>query len=217
MTGTKLAFALLSFALAAGCGAADRPRTPPPDPLLTVEGEELYQRGALFAQAGDFTRAEQYLTAAIGRGYPEARALPLLLEVCIESSRISAALSYAEPYLQRHPGEWSLRLLVASLHMGLENHQQARNELERVLQDAPEEPPQAHYFLGVLLRDRLDDTTGAQGHFRRYLALAPDGDHRAEALAALPIEERGTPIRIEPGANVGGPERVEPPPEGASP
>lgn len=198
--------------LIAGCAAQQGQRRPMPDPLQSVEAEELYRRGGHFAQQGDYTRAEQYLTAAIERGYPETQALPLLMQVCVEASRLVSALAYAEPYLERHPEEWPLRMLVASIHMGLEQHEQARAELERVLTDAPDEPAQAHYFLGVLLRDRLDDVPGAQQHFRRYLALAPDGDHRAEALAALPPEERGTPIRIEPGSTEG-PERVEETPQ----
>jgi tetratricopeptide (TPR) repeat protein len=210
------AHALVLLTLVAGCGASQRERRPMPDPLQSVEAEELYRRGEHFAQSGDYTRAEQYLTAAIERGYPEGRALPLLLQVCVEASRLVSALAYAEPYLERHPEEWPLRMLVASIHMGLEHATQARELLERVLADAPDEPAQAHYFLGVLLRDDLDDRPGAQEHFRRYLALAPDGDHRAEALAALPPEERGTPIRIESGSGQG-PERVvEPqPPPGA--
>jgi tetratricopeptide (TPR) repeat protein len=107
-------------------------------------------------------------------------------------------------------------MLVASLHMGLEHNQEAREQLERVLVDAPEEPAQAHYFLGVLLRDQLDDQPGALLHFRRYLALAPDGDHRAEARAALPVEERGLPVRVE-SSTEGAPERVAAPPEEAAP
>ncbi len=207
----------LSFLLALGCGGAAHEQTPPTrDPLDTISAEELYRRGVQLGQAGDFIRAEQYIVAAVDRGFPEERAMPALMHACVESSRLSAALEYATPYLQRHPAQWPLRLLVASIHMGLEQPDQARAELERVLRDAPEEPPEAHYFLGVLLREREGELENAREHFRRYLALAPDGPHRAEALGSLPPEESGLPQRV-PSATDGAPERVESAPEGEAP
>jgi len=196
----SLVFVLAAMLASAGCGGASPggPRAgQSPDPLDSVSPEELFRRGVLLGQAGDSVRAEQYIAAAIDRGFSEDRAMPALMHACVRSSRLSAALTYAEPYLLRNPSNWPLRLLVASLHMGLAQHERARQELDRVLRDAPEEPPEAHYFLGVLLRDQLDDLEGARGHFRRYLALAPQGDHRDEALAALPEEERGIPRRME--------------------
>lgn len=194
MTHRTLLLAALSYALSCvGCGAAGTERAEAvPDPLDTVTADELYRRGAELAQAGDYVRAEQYLSAAIDRGYPEERAMPALMHVCVQASRLIAALEYARPYLARHPGEWTLRMLVASIHIGLEQHEEARDQLRRVLVDAPDEP-HAHYFLGVLYRDRLDDMEAARNHFRQYLALAPDGDHREEALSALPPVERGVP------------------------
>ncbi len=205
---------ILVAALAlAGCGATAGTETEhAADPLDGVAAEELYQRGLALSQAGDFIRAEQYLASAIDRGYPEDEGMPALIEACVQSSRLSAALAYAEPYLTRHPTHWALRLLVASIHMALGNHERARDELQRVLTDAPEEPPTAHYFLAVLSRDDLDDEAAAQEHFRRYLALAPEGPHREEALMALPAQERGLPVRIESHTQSGaGPQRVDAP------
>lgn len=189
---------LMMSLLLLGCGAAaTSAASGTTDPLDSVSAEELYRRGVVLGRAGDFVRAEQYIVAAIDRGFPEQEAMPALMAACVQSSRLSAALGYAEPYLARHPSEWSLRLLVASIHMGLDAHDRARDELTRVLADAPEEPPEAHYFLGVLYRDELADMERAREHFRRYLALAPEGTHREEARAALTPEERGLPVRIE--------------------
>jgi tetratricopeptide (TPR) repeat protein len=206
----------------AGCGAPSAPRPPPPDPLDTIEAAELFSRGLRLGDAGDFARAEQYIAAAIDRGYPEERAMPALMAACVQASRLSAALAYAEPYLARHPGAWALRLLVASVHMGLRQPERARDELERVLRDAPEEPPEAHYFLGVLHRDALPEPGRAERHFRRYLELAPQGSHRDEAASGLPESERaafGAPVRVTADAPVGaGPVRMPPEgEEGASP
>jgi tetratricopeptide (TPR) repeat protein len=205
-----LGFALLALGCATGANAR---RPPPPDPLDTVSADELFSRGVRLGQAGDFIRAEQYIAAAIERGYSEERAMPALMAACVQGSRLSAALGYAEPYLARHPNEWSLRLLVASIHMGLSQHERARDELARVLRDAPEEPPQAHYFLGVLHRDHLDDADIAHQRFRRYLELAPDGPHRDEAISALPDAERaayGVPTRVPAEGGAGVPVRMPP-------
>ena len=185
---TRPTWIALGLIFTIGCGARGQSRdsSTNTDPLDDVSGQELYRRGRLLAGSGDFIRAEQYIAAAIQRGFPEDEAMPALMNVCIEGSRLAAALSYAEPYLARHPSQWSLRMLVASIYMGLEQDERARDELERVVQDAADEPPQAHYFLGVLYRDRLDDAERAAEHFGRYLALAPEGEHVEEARAGLP-------------------------------
>lgn len=200
-----------ALAALVACGGADGGTgTTAADPLDSISGEELFRRGQVLTRAGDFVRAEHYLAAAIRNGYPEERALPALLRACIEAERLVAALSYAEPFLARHPSQWSLRLLVASIHMGLEHDARALEELERVLRDAPEEPPQAHYFLGVLYRDRLEDPETATEHFQRYVALAPDGPHVEEARAEIPASSLSVPVRVGPDG-----EPVEPPSEGA--
>src|SRR5690606_3275268 len=141
------------------------------DPLREVAGADLYQRGLALPEAGDYVRAEQYLTSAIARGYPEAEALPPLIQVCIASSRLRSALDHAEPYLEPHPDAWSLRYLVATIHRGLDQPAEARAALERVIADAPEQPD-AHYLLGILLRDHTDDRAAAVRHLARYLVLA---------------------------------------------
>ena len=188
-TSSRLAVAsaavAVALAMAACSHATSRPSGPPSgDPLGGIAGTELYQRGMAMAAAGDFVRAEQYLTSAIARGYPEKRALPSLLRVCVASSRLRAALSHAEPFLQRNPDAWSLRYLVASIYLGVGEVDRARTSLERVIADAPEQPD-AFYLLGLVLRDEVGDRPGAARRFSRYLELAPRGKHAAEVRAAL--------------------------------
>jgi tetratricopeptide (TPR) repeat protein len=182
------ALAALALVAVAGAGCADhRPRQvgpPPGDPLREVEAAELYQHGLAMADRGDFVRAEQYLVASIERGYPEERVLPALLRACLSSSRLRAALSYAEPYLQRNPSAWSLRLLVASIYLGVGDVDRARTALEKVIRDAPAQPD-AYYLLGLVLRDKIGDRPAASRTFARYLALAPEGLHAAEVRDAL--------------------------------
>jgi len=192
----------LSCALMIGCGGtqAAASETSLPDPLEDRTGQQLFDAGVRIAQQGDYIRAEQYLTAARDHGYPEQQVLPLLMEVCVHSSRYSAAVGYAEPYIEAHPEDWRLRLLLASIQTGLGNSAAARLSLEHVVAEAPDEPL-PHYMLGVLLRDALRDETGMRTEFERYLALAPDGQHSNEAREALGLLVGPTgpvPVRLQP-------------------
>lgn len=176
---------VMVLALATACAEAPaKPEGTPGDPLKTVPAAELYRRGMALGQAGDLIRAEQYLAAAIDRGFPAEQALPPLMRVCLASSRLRAALSHAEPYLEEHPDAWSLRYLVGSIQMGIGNVDDARTSLERVVHDAPDQPD-AYFLLGVLLRDDVGDRAGAAQRFERYIELAPRGQHASEARAAL--------------------------------
>jgi tetratricopeptide (TPR) repeat protein len=167
-----------------GCGAAAAEAPPAGDALEQIEAAQLFHLGSELGERGDSIRAEQYLAAAMERGYPEAEVIPRLMEVCIGASRLSAALGYAEPYLARHDSDWALRLLVATLQMTLQQAEAARGNLERVIADRPEEAS-SHYLLGVLLRDRYASTIEANDHFARYLELAPEGPHAREARLSL--------------------------------
>ncbi len=176
---------VMVLALAAACAEAPaKKQGAPGDPLKSVPAAELYRRGIALGQAGDLIRAEQYLAAAIDRGYPAEKALPPLMRVCLASSRLRAALSHAEPYLEEHPEAWSLRFLVGSIQLGIGNVDDARASLERVVRDAPQQPD-AYFLLGVLLRDDVGDRAGAAERFERYIELAPQGQHASEARAAL--------------------------------
>lgn len=185
--GVRVAAVLVAAVVAPaaiGCGAPSSSQRAMPDPLDSVSGEELFARGMMLAESEDYVRAEQYLAASIERGIPEARVIQPLVSSCVRSSRLSAALRYAEPYLGRNPDAWSLRLLVATIHMGLGDAPAARRHLERVTEEQPEESV-PHYMLAVLARDALQDPQTAEAHFRRYLEIAPEGEHASEARAAL--------------------------------
>jgi tetratricopeptide (TPR) repeat protein len=211
-----LALALTS--LVVGCaGTTPAASTTPPiaDPLEDQTAQQLFDAGMRIAQQGDYIRAEQYFTAARDHGYPEDQIMPLLMQVCVHSSRYSAAVGYAEPYLETHPDDWRLRQLLATIQMGLGNSAAARLSLEHVVAEAPDEAV-PHYMLGVLLRDELHDEPGMRTQFERYLALAPDGAHATEAREALGLIAAPTgpvPVRLHP-------DEVPPPstpPDGAHP
>jgi tetratricopeptide (TPR) repeat protein len=210
---------VLSIALGLACGASSTPpnaRPAMPDPLADVEAEELYAHGAALAQQGDSMRAEQYIVAAVERGFPVDEALPLLIQVCVASDRLSSALSHAEPHLRQHPDRWPLRHVVGTLYLGLGRVDDAQRELERVVDQAPN-AAMPHFHLGMLLYENRGDREAARPHLERYLELDPDGRHVAEARSVLTSRDVRCIERIEPVDAVdGGPTppapTVEPPP-----
>jgi TolA-binding protein len=190
------------FALLSALGCASTATNLPPAGGATSGDEQaatLFRRGRDAAERGDSVRAEQYLSLALDRGYDAERALPFLLQVCVSSSRLRAALDHAEPYLRDHPDAETLRYLVATIHVGLGQTNEARVELEQLLHANPDSID-AHYLLGVL--DSDGDVESARTHFRTYLDVAPKGERAPEVrsrLAELAIREeqhlsaRGTP------------------------
>jgi len=176
--------------LVAGCGSAtSAPVAQTPtnqhDPLSHIDAKALFDRAKILAKQGDYIRAEQYFAAAVDKGYPEQRVIGPLVEACVLSSRIPAGLQYAEPYLERHPQSWSLRLIVASLYYSVDRPQDAENALLRVLEDAPKEPATAHYLLALIYRDAENSEAKMKTHARRYLDLEPRGEHAEEAVDML--------------------------------
>lgn len=161
-------------AVAADAKAARADQTP----------EKLAERGRAFAQMRDYTRAEQYLSAALDAGAPPAEVLPVLLKACIAENRFRAALTYAEPQLRAHPEDFRLRFVVASLYASIGDTVRAVDHLERVAASQPD-LAEVHYALAVLLRDGANDPARADVHFREYLRLEPDGPHAPEARGAL--------------------------------
>jgi tetratricopeptide (TPR) repeat protein len=172
----------LLAALSAGCAPA---HVAPVDPTLRrgQSETELVDRGRAFAALGDWTRAEQYLSAALRQGADARRILPVLVHVCIEASRYRVAAEYVREYLPQDPDNPKLRLLYGMLEAAVGDREAARREYESVLREHPDEPG-GHYALAVLLRDNADPVA-AGVQFREYLRLSPDGEHASEARAAL--------------------------------
>ncbi len=178
---------LTVLVVVAGCAtshATQRQEDPPADPLRTASAESMYVRGTESARNGDYIRAEQYLSVALERGYPRGKVVPQLVKVCIAASRLRAGLAYAEPYLSQHPKHWPLRVLVATIRIAVRDYAEARMELERVVQHAPNQP-HPHYLLATLLRDHFAEPAEVEQHFESYLKLEPRGVHSEEAQSYL--------------------------------
>ncbi len=187
--------------LCAACAGSQVGRRDPDAPLVdatpaetmrtmsAVQWEPIFDQGVQLANAGDLVRAEQYLAAALQRGGSPDRVLPRLLRVCIAAQRYRAAIEYARPFLERRPDAWPLQYLVATIHMGLGEPQSARIRLELVIQYHPASAD-AEFALGKIFRDDLGDRAAADGHFRRYLELEPEGAHAQEAREGLITQVR---------------------------
>jgi tetratricopeptide (TPR) repeat protein len=177
---------ILVFVLSlAACGSviqAPRGALPEGTRPAAEQAEWLFEQGTAAAARGDSVRSEQYLTMARDQGYPAERVLPVLLKVCLGSSRLRAALDYAEPHLRQHPEQDALRFLVANVHVGLGQKDEALAELGRLTERNPRF--ESAYFLRALLLSERN-TEDAIEALRSYLELAPQGAHAADARGRL--------------------------------
>lgn len=171
----------LGFALA-GAGCTHSPNASVEHPgkarAAALETAEAFER------AGDYVRAEQYLSNARSAGAPESEILLRLLRVCIADHRYRDAEQHLEDYVRRHPSKRGARLLLATVHLSLGHNELARRELVRVLRENPNQAD-AHFALATLLREQGLDYAQADTHFRAYLALDPRGSHAEQARGSL--------------------------------
>ena len=185
-------FLLIAAILLVACGNASipdgrQPSTARDEQRSTVE---LVSNGREAASRGDAVRAEQYLSLAIEQGADRRRVMPLLLEACLKSSHLRAALNHAEPYLREHPEDDALRYLVANIHVSLGQFVPAKRELGLLLQKNPRNPD-GHYLLGIL--ESRTDLDAAREHFVATVEFTRDEDQRIEVrsrLAELTLQER---------------------------
>ncbi len=176
---------ILPLALALG---ACTPKSPVEQQVELVREEQtadkLLGRGKAFAQVGDYTRAEQYLAAAIDAGAPVGEALPLLMRVCIAEKRYRAAINHGMPHLNKQPDDYKLRFVLGSLYATIGDSAMAWEHLKKVAEDQPEHA-EVQFAMGMLALEADGDIVTADGHFREYLRLEPNGAHAAEARSHL--------------------------------
>jgi len=180
--------AVATLAGGAVVGGCVTPATQVKADMATMKKEggadKLLDRGKAFASVGDTTRAEQYFAAAMASGADERVVVPMLLTVCAQDGRYRVAIQYAETYLKGHPNDLRVRFVLGTLYSAVNEAGPAREAL-RVVVDARPEDADAHFALGVLLRDSDRDYAGADRQFREYIRLKPRGSHAEEAEASL--------------------------------
>jgi tetratricopeptide (TPR) repeat protein len=181
-----VALALALVAAAPACATTPSARVKADMAVMKSERstDKLIDRGKAFASVGDTTRAEQYFAAAIASGADERAVIPLLLMVCAQDGRYRVAIQYAEGYLRSHPNDLRVRFVIGTLYAAVGESELARGALGVVV-DARPEDADAHFALGVLLRDSDHDYAGADRQFREYIRLKPRGSHAEEAQASL--------------------------------
>lgn len=175
-----------ALALCAACGASRADRVRETEQTVRAEHtpDKLVARGKLFANTGDYTRASQYLNAALDAGADPDEVLPVLMRVYVVSGRFRLAIQTGEQQLTKNPEAHALRFLVGTLYAAVGQSDRAREHLERVVTARPKHA-EAHYALGVVLRDAQKDPIGADEQFREYLKLEPRGRHADEARDSL--------------------------------
>jgi len=188
--------AILTITMAFGCGTgAVSASVASAGPVSRRDdARRLFELGRQAAQAGDSIRSEQYLSLAIDAGFDQRKALPLLLRVCLQDSRLRSALDHAEPYLLQHPDDRALRYLVATIHLSLGQVDAARLNLEELLRTDPNNAD-AHYLLGIVDMEALPNDSVRD--FQTYLALAPQGARAFEVKSRL-MELQVSADRISP-------------------
>lgn len=149
--------------------------------------KQLVARAQAFARTGDYARATQYLQAALLQHANPSLILPLLVSVEIKDQNYRAAAQHLEDRLRSHPSDVRARFVLASLLSALDRPKQAEQQLLGVLKRAPQHA-EAAFALAVVYRDGMRDQRRADGYFRRYLALEPEGRHRDEALSSTSTE-----------------------------
>ncbi len=138
MNRSVMACCLGMWLASIGCVAREAQSASTAGLMAQDDGVALHRRAKRLAAQGDLVRAEQYALLAVARGLPMPSALPLLLEVCLRASRISAALHHAEPVLRGTPDDHRLRYLVASLYAALNRREDAAHELTLLLRSQPD-------------------------------------------------------------------------------
>jgi tetratricopeptide (TPR) repeat protein len=172
-----------------GCSQA----TPPPgakNPVAEKAAEKartaatLLEQGRAYADVGDSLRAQQYFSAAIKEGADRNVVLPLLLRACVAQKNYRLAVDYAETALARQPRNARLRLLTGTLYATIGDQPRSREQLERAADELSSQPD-VQFTVAVTFRDHSGDVVSADKYFRRYLELAPQGEHAEEAKSSL--------------------------------
>ncbi len=187
---------LLAMAVTAGCahgGANTKGGPASADPLVSATPQELLAEGKRQREAGDLVRAEQYLSSALKRSNGDRETFDALIGVCLAGSRYQTALAHTQAQLVRQPQDPRLHYLAATLFFAIGDLDRARDELERLIQEADTgRKAQSHYLLALTYLEpgdpgtsRGDDTSAARTHLRRYLELAPTGKDAADATYKL--------------------------------
>ncbi len=174
---------LLALSTACMSGRQGPTGAPPDDPIANVGAAQLRSQGLAFARRGDLIRAQQYLSAAMQKGFDEQVVVPELVKVCVASSRLRAALAFAEPYLDRHPQDAGMQYVVGTIHMALGNLHRATEHLAGALE--PGNLMHDAYFSLAMIAHERGQFDVEREKLEHYLDARPDGRYAAKAKTML--------------------------------
>ena len=193
----NLSLGSISLALALVCSAcggaasyaANQPNSAQSDPTPAEKraaAQELVRLGKEQVRGGDSLRGQEYFATALDSGADADEVLPELMHAATSGMRYEAAIRYFEDYgsLMSKQRRADLGMVAAVLYLGVEQPERAKSTLEAVLRVKPNNA-RAHFLLGQLLRDEMNDYAGSDEHFRAYLKLEPNGENALAARAGL--------------------------------
>jgi hypothetical protein len=104
--------------------------------------------------------------------------------ILYEDQALDEAAAVYRAALALRPGSLAVRNNLAQTYAAQGRSAEARREFEAILRADPGYA-NAHFNLAVLLDDGMHQPKLAAEHYRRYLALAPDGEDAPKARASL--------------------------------
>lgn len=185
-TMIRFTAAVLSLLALGGCAttAGDTIRTNAAMVKAESTPDKLLERGDAYASVNDMTRAEQYYAASLAAQGNPALLVRRLIRACVSDQRYRVAIDYAENYLRKAPTDNEVRFALATMQGAIGDAPSARDNFEKVLRQTPNDAD-AHFAVGLLLRDGLKDPFAADKHFRDYLRISPGGPNAEQAKTSL--------------------------------
>lgn len=170
----------VSLSLAACAAPQSGPLFPegPPSSAQFLAQAQSYER------QGDTVRAEQYYLSAWESGAATSEVLPRLLHVCVQGARLENALLHMSRARRELPADPALHLLHVELLRSLDRKLEALHEASILAQEAAA-PGEIFFTLALLELDVAGDEEAARSSLETYLERAPEGRHRAWAMAYL--------------------------------
>jgi tetratricopeptide (TPR) repeat protein len=119
----------------------------------------------------------------MAKGFDERVVVPELVKVCIASSRLRAALAFAEPYVARNPQDAGMQYVVGTIHMALGNLEEASGHLDGALRSRS--LMQDALFSLALVAKARGQFSMARENLEKYLAHNPKGRYASRAKSLL--------------------------------
>jgi tetratricopeptide (TPR) repeat protein len=154
--------------------------------------EPIYNLGVLAAERDDMRGATRYLNEAATLNRTDARPLEYLAELYMQREQWTLARNALYSALDRAPRSPRIYNDIATVHVRLNQPQQALESLMMALEVNTKYAP-ALFNLAVVYDTLLGDPDQARAYYKRFVSAAPRDELVPSARAAIArIDERGT-------------------------